>query len=246
MRCSIISCLLVVICTDVAVADRKISDAAKVQLERGEDRFRQKDYAGAIAAFDAGYALDPQPIFLYDKAQAQRLSGDCRAAIDSYKAFLATEPPANEATRAKKNIAGCEAQLPPPLEDEADNNEAAPVEEPERKEPIVSVRETQRAWWSDGIGMTLVTTGVVSLGVGVGFAVAAQQAADDTNLALDTEQWTEAHDRWARDRRIAAVALGAGTAFVITGALRLSLRDRRVTITPARGNGAMVLFGGAW
>jgi tetratricopeptide (TPR) repeat protein len=234
-------------CAHVALADRKISDAAKVQLERGEVLFRLKDYAGAIEAFEAGYVLDAQPIFLYDKAQAQRLSGNCRAAIETYKVFLATDPPANEATRARKNIANCEAQLPPVVEPKPElDTELAPVEEDKREQPIASVQREDRAWWGDGIGMTLLTTGVISLGVGVGFAVSAQAAADDTNLAVDTTQWSAAYERWSRDRLIAGVALGAGATLVVSGVLRLSLRDRSVAVTPTGSHGAMVSLGGAW
>lgn len=247
MRCFLISSFLLA-SSLVAYADRKISPAAKVELERGEARFRDKDYAGAIAAFDAGYALDPQPIFLYDKAQAQRLSGDCKAAIATYKQFLDTGPPAHEATRAHKNIANCEATLPPPVDEtEAPvvDSEPATVAAPEPMSAPKPLRE-ERAWWSDGLGMTLVTSGVIGLGVGTGFVVSARSAAFDTANASNVAEWSSAHDRWQRDRVIAGVALGAGATLVVTGALRLTLRDRTVAITPASGTGAMVSLGGAW
>jgi tetratricopeptide (TPR) repeat protein len=245
MRCFLISSLLIVAFAHDALADRKISDAAKAELERGEERFRQKDYAGAIAAFDAGYALDPQPIFLYDKAQAQRLAGDCETAIDTYKQFLATQPPDKEAMRARKNIAGCEALLPAPLVEEPaiEASEPAPREQPAKRAPIV--QREQRAWWSDGVGMTLLTSGLIGVGVGTGFAVAAGSAADDTALATNTEEWSGAQERWNRNRLIAGIALGTGGALVVSGVLRLSLRDRNVAVTP-HGSGAMVSLGGAW
>lgn len=249
MRCFLISSLLLVAAATNVRADRKISDAAKLELERGEQRFRDKDYPGAIAAFDAGYALDPQPIFLYDKAQAQRLSGDCASAIESYNAFLATDPPANEATRAKKNIASCEASLPLPVEEPAapvEHREPAPIEDAASAPVPIAIEREQRAWWSDTLGVTLLTSGVVGLGVGVGFAVSARTAAYDTSQAGDTDTWSDARDRWQRDRIIAGVALGAGTVLVVSGVLRLSLRDRSVAVTPASSGGAMVSVGGAW
>lgn len=247
MRCFLISSLLLA-SSLVAHADRKISAAAKVELERGEARFRDKDYVGAIEAFDTGYVIDPQPIFLYDKAQAQRLSGDCRSAIATYKLFLDTEPPEHEATRARKNIANCEATLPPPddeLEAPVADSDPAQIVAPAPSSVPKLLRE-ERAWWSDGLGMTLVTTGVIGLGVGAGFAVAARSAAFDTANTSNVDEWSTAHDRWQRDRWIAGVALGAGATLVVTGVLRLSLRDRTVAVTPSRGTGAMVSLGGAW
>ncbi|HEX5062714.1 MAG TPA: hypothetical protein VFV99_25250 [Kofleriaceae bacterium] len=251
MRCFLISVLLVAGATGTAIADRKLSDAANAELERGEASFRAKDYAAAIKAFDAGYAIDPQPIFLYDKAQAQRLAGDCKSAIDTYKQFLATEPPANEATRAKKNLENCQTTLPPPVEvapapaREEPQKAAEPEPEPAREPPPPSHTETSR-WWRDSVGMSLLTTGVIGLGIGAGFAVAARAAASDTALATNVDQWTVARDRWERDRIVAGVALGAGATCVVLGVLRLSLHERSVTVTPARGNGAVVTLGGVW
>ena len=170
MRCFLISSILVASLLASAHADRKIRSAALVELERGEQLFRAKDYAGAIAAFEAGYALDPQSIFLYDKAQAQRLSGDCAGAIATYKAFLATKPPDNEALRARKNIATCEATLPPPAAPTAPPAQPAsraPIIEP-APQPVIASRplpaappptiREERAWWHDRLGMTLATT----------------------------------------------------------------------------------------
>jgi tetratricopeptide (TPR) repeat protein len=249
MRCFLISTLLLVAATH-ASADRKISPAAAVELERGEKKFRDKDYAAAIAAFDAGYALDPQPIFLYDKAQAQRLSGDCRGAIESYKAFLATNPPANEASRARKNIENCEALLPPPpLEPITDDEPAAapPVAQPDRSPaPLQSVITEEKAWWHDRVGLTLVTTGVVALGVGAGFAIAARQAAADTALARDVDEWSDHRATWHRDRIIAGVAAGAGAALVTLAVIRFSVHDRTVRIAATPGGGAAFAVGGAW
>lgn len=251
MRCFLISSVLLLASTS-AFADRKISAAAKVELERGEQRFRDKDYAGAIAAFDAGYAIDPQPIFLYDKAQAQRLSGDCTSAIDSYKAFLATDPPAHEAARANKNIASCEAKLPPPSPILVE--EPAPAEEPEpAAAPVVRAQDTappalteERAWWHDRLGVTLATTGVIALGVGAGFAVAARNAAADIALARDVDEWSEHRAAWQRNRIVAGVAAGAGVALVTLAVVRFSVHDRTVRVAPASSGGAVVSFGGSW
>jgi tetratricopeptide (TPR) repeat protein len=248
MRCFLISTLLLVASTQ-ASADRKISPAAAVELERGEKKFRDKDYAAAIAAFDAGYALDPQPIFLYDKAQAQRLSGDCRGAIESYKAFLATSPPANEASRARKNIENCEAVLPPLAPEPIVAEQPEPATRAaaaDRRPPLQAVITEEKAWWHDRVGLTLVTTGVVALGVGAGFAIAARQAAADTALARDVDEWSDHRATWHRDRIIAGVAAGAGAALVTLAAIRFSTHDRTVRVATTSSGGAVFAVGGAW
>ncbi|HEY5948189.1 MAG TPA: hypothetical protein VIV40_21985, partial [Kofleriaceae bacterium] len=126
--------------------------------------------------------------------------------------------------------------------------------EPARAEPATRptsepapIREQRAAWWGDGLGMTLLTTGVIGIGVGTGFVVMARSAAADTALATNTDEWSAANARWQRDRIVAGVALGAGAALTISGVLRLSLRDRTVHVAPpAAGNGAVVSFGGRW
>src|SRR5687767_9729546 len=73
---------------DAAAQPAPMSEAARLYLERGLARFEAKDYAGAIADFDAGYQVEPHGDFLYARAQARRLSGDCRGAADDYRGFL--------------------------------------------------------------------------------------------------------------------------------------------------------------
>src|SRR6185503_3018129 len=125
--------------------------------------------------------------------------GDCRAALATYKAFLATEPPPNEAARARKNVEQCEAALPPPLEPEpVVDSEPSPIEDvaPLRSAPVVSIREQQRSWWTDGLGVSLVTAGAIGIGTGLGFAVAARSAAADATLATNVNEWHDANQRW--------------------------------------------------
>lgn len=272
MRCYLISTAIVVAASSTAFADKKISPPALAELERGEQHFRDKDYAAAIESFDRGYAIDPQPIFLYDKAQALRLSGDCVAAIESYDDFLAADPPADEAARAKQNLDNCKAKLAaakpaappkpaPPAKaaavdddsDEAvssDDDEAAPLERtkdpaPAVKPLAVTATETQ-AWWHDHLGVGLMTTGVIALGISAGFAVAAKNAADQTALATNQSEWSVARLAWQQDRLAAGVALGAGAALLTFAVIRFSTHDRTVRVAATSGSGAVVAVGGHW
>ncbi len=254
MRCFLISSILIASSLSSAHADRKITPAALLELERGEQLFRAKDYAGAIAAFEAGYALDPQSIFLYDKAQAQRLAGDCAAAIATYKAFLTAKPPEHEALRARKNIENCEATLPsapppqpppPPVPRAEPAPPAVVASAALPAEPPTLIRE-ERAWWRDRVGVTLATTGVIALGVGAGFAVAARTAADRTATASGVDEWSHHRALWQRDRIIAGVAAGAGVALVTLAVIRFSVHDRTVQVAATGGGGAGLAVGGVW
>lgn len=66
---------------------------AKQRSNAGLAAFGQGRYQQAIEHFRAAYELVPAPLLLYNIAQAERLSGHCKAAIGSYQRFLETEPP---------------------------------------------------------------------------------------------------------------------------------------------------------
>jgi hypothetical protein len=67
-----------------------------------------QSYAEAIAEFKLGYQLDPNPRFLFALGQAERQAGDCRNAIEAFRAYLRAKPPARSAAAANELIAECE------------------------------------------------------------------------------------------------------------------------------------------
>lgn len=254
-----------------ARADGRMAPAAKTELDRGLERFKAKDYAGAIAAFDAGYAIDAKPEFLYVKAQAQRLSGDCRKAIETYLAYLATHPPDDKVEYANANIERCERQLAAstPASGEpgepSDSEPAEPLPAPAataaptsaRPAPPASATRQQgevpeggASRWRDRRGLWLAGSGAVALGLGVTFAVLARTAASDAGAAEDLEAWEASRDAWARDRRVAEVATVLGLGLGVVAAIRFATVEqpkRRVAIGVGAGPSAGVLvIGGRW
>lgn len=256
--------VLTIMTTHVGAQPRPIAKDAKRELDRGMERFAAHDYVAAITAFDTGYAIDPHPDFLYAKAQAQRLGGDCRGAVASYTAFLAASPPASEAELARNNIARCDQVLAaskPEPKPELEPTPAPPLRldpapqlspqaQPDPPDPTIDRQPRHDPWWTDRAGAALVASGVVSLGIAAGFAVKASAHAADTasdDLLLD---WQASRDAWRRDRTIATIGLGLGAALIIGGGVRFawaSSRDRPPTLTPTVSRtGAIVTLEGRW
>jgi tetratricopeptide (TPR) repeat protein len=266
----------IVICcaaAGIARADGRgaMAPAAKAELDRGLERFKAKDYAGAIAAFDAGYAIDAKPEFLYVKAQAQRLSGDCRKAIETYLAYLATHPPDDKVEYANANIERCERQLaaaPGPSDASNEPSESEPVEQspagtnttPATAAPATGARpatttatatrqqgeepEGGTSRWRDRRGLWLAGSAAVALGIGVTFTTLARSAANDAGEAQDLEGWEASRDVWARDRRIAEVATVVGVGLGAVAAIRFARvkePKRRVAIGVGAGPSTGVL-----
>lgn len=65
---------------------------AGVLDEEAQRSVAEKRYGQAIAAWDSAYRLDPLPIYLYRRAEVERLAGLWREALSTYGRFLAAEP----------------------------------------------------------------------------------------------------------------------------------------------------------
>jgi tetratricopeptide (TPR) repeat protein len=177
--------LLVVLAASVVAATQAQAQAtpseADLHFDRGLRHYNVQSYGDAIAEFKAAYEIDPRPEFLYALAQAQRMSGDCAAAVVSYQAFLRTAPPARQAAPAQEQLQRCQnalaekdapegpaissapspAQAPPPSLSIAPLTTPATASPPATAEP----RRIYQRWWF----WTLVG-GAVAAGVGIAAA----------------------------------------------------------------------------
>ncbi len=83
-----------VLASGLAVAqsadDAKSKAAAAYAI--GQTAYSVKDFATAAKQFAAAYALDPDPGYLFNAAQAFRFDNDCEHARDFYKQFLERVP----------------------------------------------------------------------------------------------------------------------------------------------------------
>jgi hypothetical protein len=55
---------------------------------KGQQAYEAKQYADAAKQFMIAYGLDPNPLYLFNAAQAYRLGDKCTEAIDAYRQFL--------------------------------------------------------------------------------------------------------------------------------------------------------------
>lgn len=225
-----------------ASADRKplVPDAG-AEMQQGLAHFKAREYAAAIIAFDQGYAIDPSPDFLYAKAQAQRLGGDCRSAIETYTKFLASQPPDDEAAMAHGNIARCEHVFAASGNEPEVSARALPRAEPPRTVEVVP-------WFNDHAGLALGACAVLSLGVSVGFVLATNANATDTATVDTLIEWEGRRDAYNRDRVIAGVAAGLGGALAIGAAVRFWSVARRheVVVTTGGTTSLALVVGGRW
>jgi hypothetical protein len=214
---------------------------AQALYTRGLERFTARDYPGAIADFEAGYALEPRREFLFAEGQAKRLAGDCKGAVALYQRFLATSPPSVQANATQMALGRCAQHL-------AEHPEVVMVEPPRQPPPPPP---PPPMWWHDPWGLAASGAGIAAIAVGGGFVAAAYSARSDAQAAATL---AEADERWAAAtsrRAVGVVAIGAGSILAAAGAYRFltvkragdraSRRDVVVSVTPT-----MVSVGGTF
>ena len=84
------ACILLVCSLGVAHAQPKPASKsmAAAAYAEGQRRYAAGDYAAAAANFLAAYDADPDPVYLFNTAQAFRFAGDCAEAATYYRKFL--------------------------------------------------------------------------------------------------------------------------------------------------------------
>jgi hypothetical protein len=109
---------------------------------------------------------------LYALGQAQRMKGDCRAAVASYRAYLRTSPPERAAAPARQNLERCERELaaPPPPTTPPPPAVVEPATPPPPTIVVVTpkprVRDDRAAAVLAGLGGAALVSGAVLWGVG--------------------------------------------------------------------------------
>jgi hypothetical protein len=254
IRCSVTLALV------LAISHLAHADEAADHLAKATSAYNIQDWAAALAEYREAYRIDPNPKTLWSIAQTQRLSGDCRGAILTYKAYVrgASTAGANAAT---EHIKTCQADLdaqqhaidaaviPPKPEPAAPSPEPAkPVPVKADVDPAVRVEPASqpphdtapRSWIRDPLGDVLFVVGVGGLATGATFLVLGA-----SHLGGAPDQATSgAYDRAVSDghsdRTIGFVtgavgAVAVGLAIWRFASIGTTREDAHVGVVPARG-----------
>jgi tetratricopeptide (TPR) repeat protein len=202
---------------DAVAGETPMKEEARAHYDRGLSLYQAKDYAAAIAAFEAGFAIDPRREFLFANAQARRLAGDCRGALPLYQRFLGMSPPALQANATHMALGRCAQQL---AAERAKPQAPLPPRPPPPPAPPTP-------WTHDRLGAVLLATGVVGLAVGGGFLAASYAARTDANRTLGIDEYGRHWDTAVTRFDVAMVGLVGGGALVTAGVLRYAWERHR-------------------
>jgi len=181
--------------------DPKLEEARQ-HYESGLAHFNLREYQAAIEDFRAGYRLKPDPVFLYNMAQAHRLADHVEDALYFYRAYLRIgdnlpnrreveeriaslekllgeksklkRPPDQTIAPAEKAAASVE-KAPAPVEKSSVAAAPAPMHDAPARTPVY------KKWW-----FWTIIGGVVVAGASIGLAVALTQSGATFNPSLGT------------------------------------------------------------
>ena len=95
------------------VAQARAGGEARDAFEEGAASFRLGQYQAAIGAWQRAYELRPDPVFLFNIAQAYRLAEDDAQALDFYRRYLAAAPTATNRAEVERRIEQLQAGTSP-------------------------------------------------------------------------------------------------------------------------------------
>jgi len=79
-----------------ARAQQSEQEQAREHYKKGLAAYNLGQYSEAAAEFEAAYRLFLDPALLFNIAQANRMNGELEKALNGYRAFLRTAPPATQ------------------------------------------------------------------------------------------------------------------------------------------------------
>jgi len=241
-----IACALVALATVAAGAGpARAQDGeqeARARFEEGLRHYNVGEYVPAIEHFKRAYVLSPQPLLLFDIAQAYRLSGQCSEAVRYYRRYVEAEPQGRDRAAADRWL----GELSPCPERAATPTEAARTAPSSRPAPP---RVARHAATAEPAGRSIAPLVVAIAGGVVAVAGAILQwRARATFEELRAECGFDcAEDRWSTWEALTWTSYAAMAAGALAGVggvlwwLALPSGEAGAGAAPSA-----LRFGGAW
>lgn len=234
--------------------EQSVDERFQAEADEASARYAEKDYDGAIAAFERAYALKPKSNILYNLGRIHEKKGDFEGSIRYFERFV-NEPDIELSAREdalarikalqevlalrQKSQQGSAQNTPPPSDVEAP---LANTGDPSGDASVVVPLTPGRQREFRVVHGALIGVGVAGVATGVVFSQLARQSYETTQDTNDLEALRDARERGPRQALIADVAVAGGAALIATGALLYLFSDARdtspgVTLAPALSPG---------
>jgi len=240
-RTWILPALVALSSPSLALADK---EQARVHYHEGQKLYNLGKFQEASVEFEKAYDVHPDAVFLFNLGQCHRQIGNTDRALFFFRGFLRNKPETPNRAEVEKMIEDLEqarrggapaptpvpaeaAPRPAPVAPPAPAIEAAPTapapeqpasaDAPAQTDAAVEVTAPSKAPsnWQKWASLGTVGAGVVGLGLGVMFGLAAKGAEDDVGSAEVFNQGD--YDDGKSKAKKATLFLGVGSVLVVGG-----------------------------
>jgi tetratricopeptide (TPR) repeat protein len=197
-------------------------------FKKSADAYLQGDFATAIKLLEEAYALDPQPVLVYNEARAHEGLGHLDEAISLYERYLTEEPTTSDRGAIEQRLATLRKQQEEKkrLEKEKADVEEKRLQQQERQEQLDKhAQEVRDAPPSEAsrkrsvLPYVVVGVGGAGLATGAVFGILALNRQDAGRKATSLKDATEARDSGKRFATVSNVSFVVGGALVAGGAI---------------------------
>jgi len=198
------------------------SDDAAEHASKATRAYNIQDWSNALKEFREAYSLDPKPQYLWAMAQTQRLSGDCRSAMLTYKAYQRTAS-AEQYSQAQEWINKCQAEISEQerllqqQQQPQSQQQQQPQPPPQPEKP-----KEHGPWILDPLGDVLLVLGVGGLAVGGVFLGVGNSDMSATASLPTYQQYDKAVDSARNEQVIGLAVLGGGALFAALAVWRFA------------------------
>lgn len=192
---------------------------------RAQQHFQAQRWGAASEALMEAYAADPDPAYLYARAQAERMRDNCRLAIPLYQRFLEHEATESQREETQGHIRLCEEMLSSrqdhpesPSSTSAPGSAPQPPDEPPAPTP---------PWYRDPTGLTLLATGTAVTAVGGIMWGLGRREQRRAPQAITEDAYDQQVAQGRRDIAVGVTLVSLGAGLVISSIIRLGVVGRR-------------------
>lgn len=190
--------------------------AAALYRESAES-YRKGDFATTIDLLREAYALDPQPVLLYNLARAYEGVGDTDGAIETYRKYLAADPNAKDRGAIEQRITTLERERDEKIalqkQSEADRKRAE--EEAARAAAAAKQKKDAAAKPHHRSALPYIVGGIGIGGLGTGAVFGLMATSQHASARNEPVQQTAENDQ----NRAKTYATASTIAFIAGGAL---------------------------
>ncbi|MBI2894353.1 MAG: tetratricopeptide repeat protein, partial [Deltaproteobacteria bacterium] len=95
----------------VLLASQALAQDARALFQQGIALYERGDFRDALELFERGYAIEPEPAFLYNIGRCHERLGELDLAVEAYERYLSASPEGSDAADVQARIRALQERI---------------------------------------------------------------------------------------------------------------------------------------